>query len=99
MDALQKAVRMILDSDVQELEYAKVTIEQAKVYAAIAQAEAMQLLAKRLEQWMDSQGVGFEMIEAAERGLRYEKENQRLARRIAELEGEPVESEYRENTP
>jgi hypothetical protein len=68
--------------------------ELAVTYAAIAQAEAMQLIVKRLEQWMNSQGVGIEMIEAAERGLRYQEENEQLKRRVAILEGEPTESEY-----
>lgn len=69
-------------------------LAKAQAYAAIAQAEAMQLLVKRLEQWMEVQGVGFEVIEAAVSAIGYQKENEALKRRVAILEGEPAESEY-----
>ena len=66
--------------------YENCAYQEGMLQAAIAQAEAMQLIAKRLEQWMETQGVGFEVIEAAERGLRYKEENETLTGRIAELE-------------
>lgn len=106
MDALKEAISCLVayqyrinqDTFRGDLEsrtrYENAAYQEGMLSAAIAQAEAMQLIAKRLEQWMEYQGIGMEMIEAAERGLRYAKENERLLRRIAVLEGEPVASEF-----
>lgn len=92
MDALQEAKRLIEGAYYDERNMADVMRKDAAVYAAIAQAEAMQLIVKRLEQWMDAQGVGVEMMEAAERGVYYAKENEELRRRIALLEDDSNEA-------
>lgn len=78
MDALEKARELVRDAYYDERGMADVMRRDAAIWAAIAQTEAMQLVGKRLEQWMSVQGLGFEVIEAAERGIRYQKENERL---------------------
>lgn len=45
----------------------------AVALAAIAQAEALQLIAKRLEQWMSAQGVLPEFFEAVDRARQREE--------------------------
>jgi hypothetical protein len=48
-------------------------LKLALAYAAIAQAEALQLIAKRLEQWMSVQGVLPEFFEAVSRAKQYDE--------------------------